>query len=54
MPILFTDANVALSPQAYGVYRLYRNGTLIYIGKATAALATIRTSQLCASSCANW
>ncbi len=43
MPILFTDANVALSPQANGVYRLYRNGTLIYIGKADGTLSTIRT-----------
>ncbi len=30
----FTDAAIEISPTAPGVYRLYRNGRLIYIGLA--------------------
>lgn len=30
----FTDAAIDISPAAPGVYRLYRNGRLIYIGLA--------------------
>lgn len=39
----FTRENLARAPQKTGVYQLYDQGQVIYIGKASGSTATIRS-----------
>ena len=39
----FTWANVNNAPERHGVYALYRNGRLVYCGRAAGAGVTIRS-----------
>src|SRR4051812_45106755 len=40
----FTEPLVAAAPQTCGVYALWQNGAVIYLGRASAGDATIRTA----------
>ena len=38
----FTESLIAAAPDTHGVYALWQNGGVIYLGKASAGSATIR------------
>lgn len=40
---MFSAAIVAVAPDSAGIYLLYQHGELIYIGRATGGLTTIRS-----------